>query len=323
MTAAAFAEVPRLDRTSWGLVGLWTFAAIVTLSAHIVAVAWAMRETPIAPADDSPPAAIMIELAPETVAPEIDEQNIAVDQQVAQQVEAEPVEETEPAEEVVETEPVTQPDPEVLPEPAPERIVEEETEVAEAEPVEAEPVEEEEPLEEVDPIEEEVTAQLENVEVPLPTWRPKPPEKEVVKKEQPKAKKAVRKPPAKKPTPSRNADVAKVQTKQSKVAAASQTSAGAGSNVSPARWQSRLLAHLERRKRYPSASKSRGEQGTAYVRFRIDDAGNVMSVSLARSSGFPALDEEVVAMVRRASPVPAPPQGVNKNITVPVRFSVR
>lgn len=305
------------------MAGLWAFAAIVTLLAHVGAVAWAMRETPVAAADDSPPAAIMIELAPEAVAPEIDEQNVAVDQQEAQQIEAEPVQETEPAEEVVDTEQVTQPEPEILPEPEPEKIVEEKTEVAETETEEAEPAEAEEPLEEVDPIEEAVTAQLENVEVPLPERRPEPPKKEVAKKEQPKAEKPRRKPPAKKPAPSRNADVAKVQTRQAKVAAASQTSAGRGANISPARWQARLLAHLERRKRYPSAARARGEQGIAYVRFRIDDAGNVTSVGLARSSGFPALDEEVVSMVRRASPVPAPPPGVNKNITVPVRFSVR
>ena len=304
------------------MAGLWAFAAIVTLLAHVGAVAWAMRETPVAAADDSPPAAIMIELAPEAVAPEIDEQNVAVDQQEAQQIEAEPVE-TEQTEQVTETEQVVQPEPEALPEPEPERVVPEEAEVAEAEPEEAEPVDAEEPLEEVDPVEEMVTAQLENVEVPLPKRRPEPPKKEVVKKQQSKAEKPRRKPPAKKPTPSRNADVAKVQTRQAKVAAASQTSAGRGANISPARWQSRLLAHLERRKRYPSAARARGEQGIAYVRFRIDDAGNVTSVGLARSSGFPTLDEEVVSMVRRASPVPAPPPGVNKNITVPVRFSVR
>jgi len=72
------------------------------------------------------------------------------------------------------------------------------------------------------------------------------------------------------------------------------------------------MAHLERRKRYLSGARSRGEQGTAYVRFRIDDGGNVLSASLARSSGFPALDNEVVEMVRRASPVPAPPPGSTK-----------
>lgn len=324
MTVTAAMESPSLDRTSWGTLGLWAVAAIVALVAHASAVAWAIRETPIELADDSPPAAIMIELAPEPVAPEIDEQNIAVDQQV----EAEPVE-TEQAEQITETEQVLQPAPEALPESEPERVVPDEAKVAEAEPQESEaeevePLADEEPLEEVDPIEEMVTAQLENVEVPLPERRPEPPKKkEVVKKEQTKAEKPVRKPRAKKPTPSRNADVAKVQTRQADVAAARQTSTGSGSNVSPARWQSRLMAHLERRKRYPSGARSRREQGTAYVRFRIDDAGNVISVNLARSSGFPALDEEVVAMVRRASPVPAPPPGVNRTITAPVRFNLR
>ncbi len=93
--------------------------------------------------------------------------------------------------------------------------------------------------------------------------------------------------------------------------------------MSPATWQSRLMSHLERRKRYPAGARARGETGVAYVRFRIDDAGNVLSANLARSSGFPELDAEVVDLVRRASPVPAPPAGVNKNITAPVRFSVR
>ena len=93
--------------------------------------------------------------------------------------------------------------------------------------------------------------------------------------------------------------------------------------VSPARWQSRLMAHLERRKRYPSGARSRREQGTAYVRFTIDERGNVLSASLARSSGSAELDAEVLSLVRRASPVPAPPPGVNRTITAPVQFRLR
>lgn len=83
------------------------------------------------------------------------------------------------------------------------------------------------------------------------------------------------------------------------------------------------MSHLERRKRYPPGARSRGETGIAYVRFRIDDAGNVLSASLARSSWFSELDTEVVELVRRASPVPAPPSSVNETITAPVQFSIR
>ncbi|MYZ47018.1 energy transducer TonB family protein, partial [Propylenella binzhouense] len=131
------------------------------------------------------------------------------------------------------------------------------------------------------------------------------------------------------PEPARNAPpraAAKASTPaaaKAPVAAAQQSSSGAAPTVSPARWQARLLAHLERRKRYPGAARARGSEGTASVRFSIDASGNVLGASLARSSGVPELDQEVVAMVRRASPVPAPPPGVSRTITVPVRFSLR
>jgi protein TonB len=109
--------------------------------------------------------------------------------------------------------------------------------------------------------------------------------------------------------------------KQAKRNAAPAKPVGAGSSsASATTWKSRLAAHLERRKRYPSSARARGEQGTVLVVFRIDDGGRILSTSLARSSGHPDLDTAAVDMVRRASPVPAPPSGVNKTITAPVRF---
>jgi len=96
-----------------------------------------------------------------------------------------------------------------------------------------------------------------------------------------------------------------------------------GASVSPARWQSQLMAHLERRKRYPSAARARGEEGTVEVRFSIDDRGNVLSAKVVRSSGHPALDEAVLALMRRASPVPAPPPDVSRTISAPVKFAIR
>ena len=206
------------------------------------------------------------------------------------------------------------------------------------EPVEPEPIEEieeippetveaiePEPVEEIEPIEEMVAA-LDPVEVPLPQVRPEPPKEEV--KEKPKEKPRRKPEPVKaKPKPSAPATEqrrAQVQTqREAPRAAAQQNSSGASSSVSPARWQARVASHLERRKRYPSAARKQGQQGTAQVRFTIDGSGNVQSVSLVRSSGVPLLDEEVVALVRRASPVPAPPPGVNRTIVVPIRFSMR
>lgn len=288
-------------RSRVGELMLWTGAGLFVFCAHVGAVAWALQEPPIVMAD-SPPPAIMIELAPTPEATATQETNIAPDQTVSENVQSETVE------------PVKDPTPEVTPEPA--ETVKEDT----PEEVETPEVKPDEKVEKVDPVEEQILAQLDKVEVPIPVFRPTPPDKKKAEKETPRKK--VEKPKRKKPAPmSRQTDQA--QVRESNRNAASVSSSGSGSSISPAQWQSRLMSHLERRKKYPSGARSRGESGVAYVRFRIDDAGNVLSASLARSSGFPELDAEVVDLVRRASPVPAPPPGVNKTVIAPVRFSVR
>lgn len=300
---------PAFDRVSWRDGALWTVAGLAVLCVHVGAAAWAMRDPPPMPMQDAAPAAIMVELAPEIVAPQAEEQSFTVDSTPADDAPDQPAEEVaEPLEE-----PTVEPEPEPEPDPVQEEVVEEAIE--EIEP-EEEVAEEPEP----DPLREFVEAQLESVEVPIPTMRPPPPPARQVERTQ-----TQREPVRRQQTsqPSRQAAPAQVQAQRAPQAAAPTTSRGTTSTVSPARWQSRLLAHLERRKRYPSGARSRREQGTAHVRFSIDPNGNVLSVRLARSSGFPELDQEVLAMVRRASPVPAPPPGVNRDITVPVRFSVR
>lgn len=84
-------------------------------------------------------------------------------------------------------------------------------------------------------------------------------------------------------------------------------------------WQSLVAAHLNRFKRLAS----NGAMGTARVAFRIGAGGQVLSVSLASTSGDAALDQEALALVRRASPVPAPPpeMGGGVSLVVPVRFT--
>ncbi len=82
--------------------------------------------------------------------------------------------------------------------------------------------------------------------------------------------------------------------------------------------RARLMAHLNRFKRAPPG----GAAGTAGIRFTITRGGDVPSAGLTRSAGDPGLDREAVALVRRASPVPAPPDGFGPStgLTVPVRF---
>lgn len=308
---------PQARHSRVGEILLWSFAAVIMLSVHAGLAALLLLEPEPTAAQDAPPAAIMIEMAAMPEAVDNTENVINPDTAEAEDIKSDTV---EPVEEVAEV----PPEPQQEPEPVVEPVVEETPPEPVQEVAELPPEELPEPVEEIDPIQQEMVAALENVEVPLPVTRPPPPAE---KKPEPKKVEEKKKPDQqnKKPPPaSKAAQMAKVDATQSNRTAAQKTSVGSSSSsVSPARWQSRLMAHLERRKRYPADARSRKEQGTAYVRFQIDDSGNVLSVSLSRSSGFSALDEEVVAMVRRASPVPAPPPGANKTIVAPVLFTIR
>jgi periplasmic protein TonB len=96
--------------------------------------------------------------------------------------------------------------------------------------------------------------------------------------------------------------------------------------VSVARWQTQLAAHIERFKRYPAEARSRGEQGIAKVAFKIDHEGHVLTSRIVQSSGSAALDQETLAMLSRAQPMPPPPDQISDaqlSFVVPVRFNFR
>ena len=92
-------------------------------------------------------------------------------------------------------------------------------------------------------------------------------------------------------------------------------------------WQKQIVALLERNKRYPAAAQSRREQGVAQVFFSLDRQGRVVDSRVVRSSGAAALDEEALALVRRAQPFPAWPApefpGERVDLTVPIRFNLK
>jgi protein TonB len=82
-------------------------------------------------------------------------------------------------------------------------------------------------------------------------------------------------------------------------------------------YKGRVSAHLMRHQQYPAGARGEGRVG---VSFTIDGSGRVTSAQLMGTSGNAAFDREVVAMARRASPFPPPPQGKARNFTVSVTF---
>ena len=85
------------------------------------------------------------------------------------------------------------------------------------------------------------------------------------------------------------------------------------------------MAHLEHHRRYPARARARHQEGTATVRFTIDRDGKVSGAALVTSSGYAALDEETLALLERASPVPPPPDaGAGQmDLVVPVQYRLR
>lgn len=94
----------------------------------------------------------------------------------------------------------------------------------------------------------------------------------------------------------------------------------AASGPSPAEvsWQSRLLSHLARYKRYPDDARRRNQEGVVKLRFSVDGNGRVLSYSVAERSSSPSLDRATQQMLRRAQPLPKPPAELLRNGSVEV-----
>ncbi len=68
------------------------------------------------------------------------------------------------------------------------------------------------------------------------------------------------------------------------------------------------------------------QQAIPWVRLTMDRQGNVFDARLHRPSSIVILDREVAALVRRAAPLPTPPEdvpGKPLTIAVPVEFYIR
>ncbi len=91
-------------------------------------------------------------------------------------------------------------------------------------------------------------------------------------------------------------------------------------------YKGKVLSRLRRAKRYPRDARRAGISGTATLRFTVSRNGSVSGVRIVRSSGAGVLDQAVLDLIRRASPMPAFPTAVSGNtmtFSVPIRFSSR
>jgi protein TonB len=94
--------------------------------------------------------------------------------------------------------------------------------------------------------------------------------------------------------------------------------------VVSAGYRAALSAWLESHKRYPDSARSRGEEGRAVLRFRVDRAGRVLNYAVVSSTGYADLDASIDAMMRGATmpPFPADMAASDVEVSVTVRFAL-
>ncbi|WP_119300390.1 energy transducer TonB [Dongia deserti] len=271
----------------------WSVALATILLLHAGAalggmIVWETTEPPT-----PPPAAIMLELAPIPAAP-------PAPQTLAPQ-EPEPVPEPEPEPPVDLTQlllpipelPLTPPDipaPEVeLPKPEPEK---------------------------------------KKVEQPKPEKPKEKPKKEVVQKPKPKPEPDLEPTVVQKPAPqATQQDAAAAEPVPAAPTPAAPSAAEiARRTAAEANWQGMLQAHLQKHQKYPRSAQRRSVEGTAFIRFRMDRSGKVLSYSLVRSSGSETLDEAALAMIEDAQPLPPLPADLPHEtieLNVPAVFNLK
>ena len=91
-------------------------------------------------------------------------------------------------------------------------------------------------------------------------------------------------------------------------------------------YAAQLGAWLNRHKRYPLQARQRRQEGTALLRFTVDRNGTVIDYSLQKSTGSALLDRAVLALIKRAQPLPTIPDLIGQNsfeVVVPIQFQLR
>jgi protein TonB len=187
---------------------------------------------------------------------------------------------------------------------------------ADAAPVEAPAADEPDVVAAVPPPQETIVAKaVEERPTPKPVTKPVVP------------KKVDRKPPPRR-------DVAEQRpvpsiSRQGQTSSSRENTGGAAASANPNvlnSYVAQLAAALRNRLRYPEAARAQGLEGVATVRFTMQRSGRIVSASLVRSTGNPALDQAALAAASPGSSLPAAPEAMPQQqltVSVPLRFNLR
>jgi periplasmic protein TonB len=91
-------------------------------------------------------------------------------------------------------------------------------------------------------------------------------------------------------------------------------------------WRHEISILLERNKQFPGVARARLEEGVVQLAFSLDREGHVTASRIVKSSGYAALDNETLDLLKRINTFPPPPPGMpasDLDINVPIRFNYK
>ena len=156
---------------------------------------------------------------------------------------------------------------------------------------------------------------------PEPKPEPKPKPEPAPKREAPRRKQ----PPA--PVKEAPRESAAVNAPAGEISGSSADAAAVAERRAEGELRSRLLdrliAEIEKRKKYPRQARRSGAEGTCTLEIRVDAAGVVQGCGLAKGSGSPVLDAATSRLAGRLAGMDTGVRGKAFRVLIPVRYSLR
>lgn len=91
-------------------------------------------------------------------------------------------------------------------------------------------------------------------------------------------------------------------------------------------YRRRLGELLARQQEYPRIAAMRGWEGEVRLRLKVARKGQLLSIHLDRTSGYPVLDEHALAMLETLASLPPLPEALEANeiqVVVPINYKLK
>ncbi len=92
-------------------------------------------------------------------------------------------------------------------------------------------------------------------------------------------------------------------------------------------YQGLIKAHLNKFKQYPNQALANKDEGVVVVRIRLNEHGEVIEKSIRKPCNSNILNNEVINLIARANPLPAPPKEMLKNnqivFNLPIKYNIK